>query len=128
MRGVSVVQQQRQLSIKILTNASIKIYYNTKHYRKSAVLKQKARSRSRYIHIATIFLCTLLLSSFWTSRGHRCRSFSPPVLDLQFSSPIGFSNPTARRFRIPITRNNRAPIGIGSYDCPLTWNLLCRVW
>ena len=23
---------------------------------------------------------TLLLSSFWTSRGHRCRPFSPPVL------------------------------------------------
>ena len=27
---------------------------------------------------------TLLLSSFWTSRGHRCRPFSPPVLALNF--------------------------------------------
>ena len=26
------------------------------------------------------FFLTLLLSSFWTSRGHRCRPFSPPVL------------------------------------------------
>ena len=27
---------------------------------------------------------TLLLSSFWTSRGHRCRPFSPPVLAFNF--------------------------------------------
>ena len=26
----------------------------------------------------------LLLSSFWTTRGHRCRPFSPPVLALNF--------------------------------------------
>ena len=45
-------------------------------------------------------LLTLLLSSFWTSRGHRCRPFSPPGFCLQFLSRIGFSNPTARRFFI----------------------------
>ena len=45
------------------------------------------------------FFLTLLLSSFWTSRGHRCRSF-PPGCCLQFSVRIGFSNPTARRFVI----------------------------
>ena len=27
---------------------------------------------------------TLLLSSFWTSRGHRCRPFFPPVLAFNF--------------------------------------------
>ena len=38
---------------------------------------------------------------FWTSRGHRCRPFFPPVvlpLILQFLSRIGFRNSSARRF------------------------------
>ena len=39
-------------------------------------------------------------SSFGTSRGHRCRPFSPPVLNFKFLSRIGFSNPTARRLFI----------------------------
>ena len=43
---------------------------------------------------------TLLLSSFWTSRGHRCRPLSPLGSFLQFLSRIGFSNPTTRRFFI----------------------------
>ena len=44
---------------------------------------------------------TLLLSSFWTSRSHRCRPFfSPPGPCLQLLSRIGFSTPTARRFFI----------------------------
>ena len=30
--------------------------------------------------------CTLVLSSFWTSRGHRCRPFSPPVLAFNFNA------------------------------------------
>ena len=30
-------------------------------------------------HTAVFFVVTLLLSSFWTSRRHRCRPFSPPV-------------------------------------------------
>ena len=48
------------------------------------------------------FFCTHLLSSFWTSRGHRCRPVSPPGTCLQFLSRIlvGFSNPTTRRFFI----------------------------
>ena len=45
------VQQQQQLSIEILTNISIKT--STRYYRNSAVLKQKARSRSRYIIISS---------------------------------------------------------------------------
>ena len=39
-----------------------------------------------------------ILSSFWTSRGHRCRPLFPPGSCFQFLSRIGFSNPTARRF------------------------------
>ena len=35
---------------------------------------------------------------FWTSRGHRCRPFSPPVRAFVFWWRIGFSIPTARRF------------------------------
>ena len=30
------------------------------------------------------FFGTLLLSSFWTRRGHRCHSFSSPVLAFNF--------------------------------------------
>ena len=37
--------------------------------------------RSWYIFVALAMFCfflTLILSSFWTSRGHRCCPFSPP--------------------------------------------------
>ena len=34
--------------------------------------------------LSLFFFLTLLLSSFWTSRGHRCRPFSPPVLAFNF--------------------------------------------
>ena len=44
---------------------------------------------------------TFLLSSFRTSRGHRCRPFFPSVLAFNFYlSRIGFSNPTGCRFFI----------------------------
>ena len=33
------------------------------------------------------FFLALLLSSFWTSRGHRCRPFSPAVLVFNFFIP-----------------------------------------
>ena len=35
-------------------------------------------------HLHFFFFRTLLLSSFWTRRGHRCRPFSPPVLAFNF--------------------------------------------
>ena len=35
------------------------------------------------------FFLTLLLSSFWTSRVHRCRPFSPPVLAITFYRALG---------------------------------------
>ena len=50
-----------------------------------------------------LFFSTHLLSSFWTSRGHRCRPFFPPGSCLQFLSRIGFSNATARRFFIRVS-------------------------
>ena len=31
-----------------------------------------------------VFFFTLLLSSFWTSHGHKCRPFFPPVLAFNF--------------------------------------------
>ena len=40
-------------------------------------------TRTFFIHVF-IFLYTHLLSSFWTSRGHRCRPFSPPVFAIHF--------------------------------------------
>ena len=35
---------------------------------------------SIYLFIYFFFFCTLSLSNFWTSRGHRCRPFSPRFL------------------------------------------------
>ena len=61
VRGVSSVAiQQQQLSIDIVTNLSIKTSINTWYYRKSAVSKQKASSRSRYILLSSRYI---LLSS-----------------------------------------------------------------
>ena len=55
---VSVVEQQQQLSIEILKNLSIKT--STGYYRKSAVLEQKARSRSMYILLSSkLFIQTI---------------------------------------------------------------------
>ena len=56
-----------------------------------------------YLGHTFFFVCfrTLLLSSFWTSRGHRQASTPlPPGSCLQFLSRIGFSTLTARRFLI----------------------------
>ena len=60
VRGVSVVQQQQQLSFEILTNLSIVTSINARFYRKSAVLKEKATSRSRYILLSSkVFIQTI---------------------------------------------------------------------
>ena len=37
-----------------------------------------------YFSFSSTFSHTSLLSSFWTSRGHRCHPFSPPVLAVNF--------------------------------------------
>ena len=39
------------------------------------------------------FFLTLLLFIFWTSRGHRCRPFSPPVLAFNFYRGQGSAIP-----------------------------------
>ena len=47
----------------------------------------KRRNEKRAILVRSFFFFfsrTLLLSSFWTSRGHRCRPFFPPVLAFNF--------------------------------------------
>ena len=65
---------------------------------------------------------TLLLSSFWTSRGHRCRPFSPHVLAfnfyraegsaipllVDFSSSVAHSRP--RAFRKSICAQEQVPL------------------
>ena len=53
VRGVSVVQQQQQLSIEILTNLPIKT--STRYYR-----KKKARRRLRYMLLSSkVFIQTV---------------------------------------------------------------------
>ena len=61
---------------------------------------------TRYVNTFFFFFFhTHLLSSFWTSRGHRCRPFSPPGSCLRFLSRIGVSNPTACRFFIEFAKS-----------------------
>ena len=67
------------------------------------------------------FSLTLLLSSFWTSRGHRCRSFSPPVLAFDFYRAWGsaipllvdfssrVANSRSRAFRKSICAQEKVP-------------------
>ena len=58
--------------------------------------------QSGYTRTFLGFFSHLVLSRFWTSRGHRCRPFLPPGSCLQFLSRIwsSKSSPTARRFFI----------------------------
>ena len=46
--------------------------------------KSPTYSRRRHRPSRPLFFHTLLLSSFWTSRGHRFRPFSPSVLAFNF--------------------------------------------
>ena len=64
-------------------------------------------TQAHVFHVYVFF--TLLLSSFWTSRGHRCRPFSPPCSSLHFFSRIGFSNPPSRRVFKSSLSNSRSP-------------------
>ena len=69
---------------------------------------KKFHRREPFLVYRFFFLHTHLFSSFWTSRGHRCRPFPPPGSCLQFVSRIGFSNPTACRFFIECYSRSRA--------------------
>ena len=75
------------------------------------------------------FFHTHLLSSFWTSRGHRCRPFPPPGSCLQFLSRItGFSNPTARRFfieRCELTLSSFPQVNLGTRKSPHEFIRVC---
>ena len=52
------------------------------------------KKESFYIYIPGIYIfCTLLLSSFWTRRCHRCRPFFPPVLAFNFYRALGSAIP-----------------------------------
>ena len=53
-----------------------------------------------YYEVYIYFSFTLLLSNFWTKPWSQVSSLLHPGSCLQFSSRIGFSNPTARRFFI----------------------------
>ena len=77
---------------------------SVRQYLAAGIYRRYCRYIYTYIYMYIYIFCrTLLLSSFWTSRGHRCRPFFPPVLAFNFSSCIGFSNPTARRFSSSVT-------------------------
>ena len=51
------------------------------HFRSGAKLLE---NRLICVFVYIYIFRTLLLSRFWTSRGHRCRPFSPPVLAFNF--------------------------------------------
>ena len=53
-------------------------------YQVSAILQSRRCITATCIFFFFFFFRTLLLSSFWTSRGHRCRPFSPLVLAFNF--------------------------------------------
>ena len=70
---------------------------------------------------------TLLLSSFWTSRGHRCRPFPPPVLAFNFYRAKGsaipllddfsssVANSRSRAFRKSICAQEKVPTNLYAY-------------
>ena len=70
------------------------------HVKSSLLLSSATRINRRFTLSAT----------FWTSRGHRCRPFSPPVRAFIFIAHIRFSIPTARRLSSKFNvANSRSP-------------------
>ena len=85
-------------------------------------------SPPRGFYFFLFFLHTIhLLSSFWTSRGHRCLPFSPPVLAfifyrtwgsaipllVDFSSSV--ANSRSRAFRKSICAQEKVPTNLHEY-------------
>ena len=82
------------------------------------------RSPNIYIYI---FCHTYLLSSFWTSRGHRYRPFSPPVVAFNFycaqgsaipllvDFPPNVANSRSRAFRKAICAQEKVPTKLYEY-------------
>ena len=85
------------------------------------------KSGRRYSFFFFFFFCTLSLSSFWTSRGHRCRPFSPPVLAFNFYRAEGsaipllvdfsssVANSRSRAFRKSICPQEKVPTNLYEY-------------
>ena len=85
-----------------------------------------------FIYLAIYFRHTHLLSSFWTSRGHRCRPFYPPLRFLRHSIfiehqdsaipllvdfPSSVANSRSRAFRKSISAREKVPTNL--YGCAL---------
>ena len=75
-----------------------------------------------FVDIFFFFFLTLSLSSFWTSRGHRCRPFFPPVLASIFIAHrvqqshcssifhrVKIANSRSRAFRKSICSQEKVP-------------------
>ena len=60
------------------------------------------------LRLELVFFLTFLLSSSWTSRGHRCRPLSPPFLVLQFFIAHRIDQSTARRYFIECCYTSRS--------------------
>ena len=87
MRGSITSSLQRQ----VRRNVRSRTYGIKKNTRKSqATCPARRPTRfwppqcDSFCFFSFVFFHTHLLSSFWTSRGHRCRPFSPPVVAFTF--------------------------------------------
>ena len=89
-----------------------------------------SHTNSSHSGVRYFFPClTLLLSSFWPSRGHRCRPFFPPVLAFNFYRALGsaipllvdfsssVANSRSRAFRKSICPQEKLTTNI--YECAL---------
>ena len=82
---------------------------------------------SNFFFFFFFFSRTLLLSSFWTSRSHRCRPFFPPVLAFSFYRAQGsaipllvdflssVANSRSRAFRKSICAQEKVPTNLYEY-------------
>ena len=63
-----------------VTHAASGRRYNNSHFTfyKGYVVVHAAKDQDVFPRVFFFFFFTLVLSSFWTSRGHRCRPLSPP--------------------------------------------------
>ena len=88
---------------------------------------EQARNSTNDRGDLSFFFHTHLLSNFWTSHGHRCRPFSPPVLAFNFYRAQGsaipllvdFSSSVAdsrsRAFRKSICAQEKVPANLYEY-------------
>ena len=88
----------------------------------------------------TFFFFTLLHSSFWTSRGHRCRPFSPPVLASKFYRAQGsgvpllvdlsssIANPSSRAICKSICAQEKVPMYTSRHSGALELTKLAYTW